>query len=310
VILVGAGASYGALDLPEARPPLGNRLFPVLVEAFPQTWGRLPPDVVEMFDNPDAGFERGMELLWQRSEAQNALLDMSVYFTRYRLLPGTNRYLSLLMFLRSYGSAVEQLSIGSLNYETLLEHSLTRANVPCFYAGWADAGPGYVRVIKPHGSCNFVPDFGGAVIQGISFSNVGVALAGANVKVVHLDEVEQEVRTTGFPSVMSLYAPGKKDVVCPEFGGRLRAEWVSAVGAAEAIVVIGARPMLESDHHIWDSILASQARIALIGGEFDCLQEKVGDRLTPLGEKFEDGLDPLKDWLSDLLSTRDGRRPP
>jgi hypothetical protein len=42
VVLVGAGASYGAFDYAKARPPLGDDLFDELVAAFPGTWGNLP----------------------------------------------------------------------------------------------------------------------------------------------------------------------------------------------------------------------------------------------------------------------------
>jgi hypothetical protein len=75
------------------------------------------------------------------------------------------------------------------------------------------AGPliGALR-IKPHGSCSFVADTGSNVFIGtkITGGGLGTQYFEGLPKCVRPDQVPGEMQT-GFPSVMSLYAPGKQD---------------------------------------------------------------------------------------------------
>jgi len=298
VILVGAGASFGAFDVPSRRPPLGDDLFESLVGAFPDTWGSLPDAVVATFRSD--GFELGMAALREEAvHTQDSLIDMSIYFSAFRLLPGVNRYLALTVLLQSLGPSVE-FSFASLNYETYLEQSLARIGLGVLYGGEPRAGvdEAFVRVIKPHGSCNFVADTGTNTFEGVTMVGGQAYIAGAPLKAVSLDEVAK-ARETGFPSAMSLYAPGKPDMICPEFVARIREDWKSTIRDADAIVVIGARPMLDSDPHIWIPIIDSSAPFALIGGDGATVHPVVGDRLTLLGDTFASGLNPLRSWLRD-----------
>jgi len=300
VVLFGAGASYGAFDNPSQRPPLGNELFPKLAATFPETWGCLPEDVVADFHSGDSGFENGMAALREEAvHTQAALIDMGRFFASFRLLPGTNRYLAIVKFLQSLGPNVE-FSFGSLNYETCLEQSLGRAGLGVLY--WEQAPESdrarLVRVTKPHGSSNFVVDTDTNTFVNVRIVGGGSYVVGARLKFVPLHDVAKATES-GFPPAMSLYAPGKPNLVCPEAVERLRGEWEVAVGAADVVVVIGARPMLESDPHIWRPIENSRAPIALIGSDYDPLKQAVRDRLHVIGDTFAAGLDPLKRWLTD-----------
>jgi hypothetical protein len=284
IVLVGAGASYGAFDNPSLRPPLGGELFSKLVAAFPESWGSLPNKVAAEFRTEDAGFELGMAALREEAEhTQAALIDMGTFFASFRLLPGVNRYLALAKLLEFREPDV-QFSFGSLNYETYLEQSLGRAGRQVLYWGEPplDSEGPFIRVVKPHGSCNFVVDTGTNTF--INFRVVGgqTYISGAPLKVVPLDNVVKGP-STGFPSAMSLYAPGKPDLVCPEFVSRFRADWQSAVTGADAILVVGARPMLGSDPHVWVPVTDSSSPVGLVGGDAESLRQVIGGRLSVLG---------------------------
>lgn len=303
VLLVGAGASYGAFDDESHRPPLGDQLFAHLVRFFPETWGKLPEQMQSEFRKPADGFELGMSALREDGKhTQKALIDLGTFFERFRIPSGINRYIALAARLESLGPNVEY-AFASLNYETCLEQSLTQSDKTCFYWDDPPKGPArfYVRVVKPHGSCNFVVDTGTNMFFNNSFEIVGIYVGGSGcrLKVVPLEEVASAAKT-GFPSAMSVYASGKPDMICPDFVARLRTDWREIVAVADMVVVIGARSNIASDPHIWQPIVEGKAMIAYIGGHELSLQEFVGSRLTYLGNTFQGGLDPLKDWLVGL----------
>jgi hypothetical protein len=301
VFLLGAGASKGAFDDPAFQPPLGTDLFGCLVEAFPNTWGALPDHVAADFHDEDFGFEKGMAALREEGEAtQRALIDMSVYFSRFRIPhTGTNRYLDLFKGVNLLASTAS-LTVGSLNYECLAEMSLCALGDATYYWGAPpNAASRSVRVIKPHGSCNFVADTGTNSITNVTFHGVGHYVESL-VKVVGLDEVVGG-QLTGFPSVMSLYAPGKPDVMCHGFMQLLRTDWASAVNDADVLVVVGARPAVGSDSHIWQPILNSSALVLFIGDLDPVFQSEVGLRLSVLNTRFDSGLPSLMETLRALL---------
>src|SRR5665213_3074620 len=108
-LLVGAGASYGAFDADDLRPPLGDSLFTELVAKFPHTWGALTDSVVEIFSSRDHGFERGMGELWAHDDGrvQPLLLDLAMYFAPMRPPTfGVNRYANLAARLHDRGLLV------------------------------------------------------------------------------------------------------------------------------------------------------------------------------------------------------------
>jgi hypothetical protein len=303
VVLVGAGASVGAFEDGYARPPLGIQLFGRLVERYPATWGDLSEAITAEFQLPDAGFERGMAALWKEGmSTQAALIDMSIYFAEFRIPPhGTNRYFAVARMLDALGQDVDY-TFASLNYEILLEQSLGLAGHGVYYWGTPDGSlPRPVHVIKPHGSSNFAVDTGTNTFAGNTFSGVTSAyIVGAPLKVVDIAEVPQ-CAVTGFPAAMSLHAPGKPSPICPKFAARFREDWATAVMNADVLVVIGARPVLESDPHVWSPVIDSDVRIIYAGGttdeDFRAFAPLVENRLTLLGDTLASAMEPLRTWL-------------
>ena len=287
-VLCGAGGSYGEFDNVDLRPPLGNQLFSVLVGRYPATWGALPPEISSEFaedeDNQNK-FELGMAALREEGiHTQACLIDMSIYFASFRLLPGVNRYVALIKCLDRLSDR-DSYCFGSLNYETLLEQSLLRVGHSVIYQGDGAGAESPITVLKPHGSCNLVVDPRSNAFHGNTFQNVGAYIAGAPLKCVDLDEVAASAES-GVPSAMSLYAPGKPDLVCPEAVAAMRSEWQDMAASSDLLISIGARPN-PADQHIWQPILTSSATVAFVGEADSTFDEQVGDRLDLLGQTFE-----------------------
>jgi hypothetical protein len=303
VILVGAGASVGAFDLQSSKPPLGSQLFTTLSESFPETWGSLRVAVSNEFLT--SGFELGMAAL--RAEPvsiQGPLIDMGVFFANFRIpSPGVNRYFALVKLLDSLSVSPDYV-FASLNYETLLEQSLGKAGHPTNYWGTPPPNlPKPIRVIKPHGSSNFAFDQGTNRFRNNTFIGVGtyVGGGGARLKVIDIDRVREEAES-GFPPAMSLYAPGKPDLVCPEFVASLRNDWASEVADSDLIVVIGARPQLTNDVHIWTPILDSNSDILFVGSVEPDFEAGVESRIKIRVDTFESGLPLVRDFFRETLS--------
>jgi hypothetical protein len=166
--LFGAGASKGAGAIDPFPPPLGGCLYDELVEAFHDTWGALEEDERDTFGGDGPGFEAGMQLLWEKFDARAspAIVDMAIYFSRFRPpLDQSDCYSRLMISLNALG-LVENVCAATLNYECLLEVAAARAGLAINYGG--EGRPGVLGLLKPHGSCNFL--IGG----GMKFNNVTI----------------------------------------------------------------------------------------------------------------------------------------
>ena len=304
-ILIGAGASVGAFDAPNLRPPLGADLYDALRAEYADSWGCLTPSLDSKFREADFGFEQGMNALWKEGgdQTQPALIDMSAYFTRFRIeeevLP--NRYFELTHLLQNIclGST---WFWGSLNYEVLLECTLLAMGYSPFYQGDHpdNGGPNPALVLKPHGSCNFVPAIGPVTFQGPMKMKGGHIWIDADLDVKDLDEVEAFCRTTGFPAGMSLYAEGKHSPVIWRALEAIRLQWQAEVQTADAMLIIGANPVPEKDPHVWRGIVEGNMPVALVGTCDDTFSENLAERLVVLGGHFETSIGAIREWVTEL----------
>lgn len=82
LVLFGAGASFGSVDVRPEPPPLGPKLLAKLQQAFPR-WADLPPPAVQIFASD---FEEGMAYLRSNLDEQlpGLLRDMGLYFLQFR----------------------------------------------------------------------------------------------------------------------------------------------------------------------------------------------------------------------------------
>lgn len=234
---------------------------------------------------------------------------MTIFFSRFGTPPDAlNRYRTLFALLRSLDLDV---TIASLNYEVIAEASLVFEGWYPFYEEPAPANPPFplIRMIKPHGSCNLLPNLGTNRILHVTAGKPGEVFSGTpgelfkgSCKQVDLEEVERIINEeVDLSAAMSLYAPGKPTVVCAESVARMRVDWRTAAEQADVLLAIGASPALESDPHIWDPLVHHpSAPLLFIGDPGDELPPLIGSRLVCLGPTFEAGLAPLEDHLSAL----------
>jgi hypothetical protein len=279
---------------PEA-PPLGGQLYDCLRTTFPESWGSLiEPEEHEAFQAAPP-FEQGMGMIWEKRDerAQLLITDMALYFCRFSLGAGTNAYSRLLTVLQ--GRKVEA-AFATLNYDCLLELALNRAGlgVEYFLSG---GGRGGAPVMKPHGSCNFVPAGLGQTIQMRNVRFSGGAYHQGPLNAIPPTEVAS-LYTAGpsMPPAVSLFSPGKPTPVGSDDIDRIRVHWETSVGEADFVVVVGARPVL-ADEHVWDPILSSSADVWHVGGtsgnDFEDYEKRLGRRFTKLAGTFEEGLRSL-----------------
>lgn len=207
-------------------------------------------------------FETGMgELVktegWKTS---GVLRDMAVFFSRFEA--GINNFYAQL--IRAVLTTGTQAVFSTLNYDTLLEQSISHVGLRTTYTGRLPAPVNNLLVLKPHGSCNWVPTLrpGGITVRNISF-DLGPGRAIIDGEVTAYSD-PQEVRDfcereNSFAPVMALYALGKKFWYCPSFCEAVIANWRAELKKASRVIIIGVR-VNPADSHIWGPLATAPAK--------------------------------------------------
>ena len=157
------------------------------------------------------------------------------------------------------------------------------------------------ELLKLHGSCNFIPrgmtvarSNDAKLVLGSSNLNLGM-------EIVHPEKAEEELSKAGIVPAMSLYARGKKNISCEKQILTMQGKFQEITQSAKAIFSIGVRPNAD-DHHVWDYIVKSNAKINLIAGNEHC---KEWLTLYPnwkyIGEKFNPSFNELCNNINVLL---------
>jgi hypothetical protein len=293
--LIGAGASHGCGRVEPEPPPLGDSLYGWLRE-HSGTWRAIGGPLHDSFTEH---FEQGMYEAWMNysDTVQDLLVDMARAFAAFKPpSDGSDLYTLLLRSLIA-NRVLGQTVFASLNYECVLDQAAWNLGLPVSYTS-RGRQKGAVVVLKPHGSCNLLPDTGTNVFEDIRFSNVGHYFEGP-VAPVPLARIEQ-LEHGSLPPAMSLYAPGKHTPVAHEWVARVRDEWRKAAIGSYAIAVIGVRPIWD-DTHIWQPIIESKAHVWYVGGDADhqTLVARV-TRSEHLGRTFDEAISPLGQRLKAL----------
>jgi hypothetical protein len=292
VILFGAGASYGSGAVDPQPPPLGDQLFDLLARTFPASWGALSNDDQARFRE---SFELGMgALLATGSHSVPPMMqEFAVLFSRYQVRPG-NAYSALIESLEKTGKLADT-SFASLNYECLLEWALMLRRRPVAYFG---PRQGFLDVWKLHGSCNFLPGPGLHVAPastGITFSGSGLKFD-SGIEPVEPSTVGHRLRQTGLYPAMAYYAQGKDIQMSEPSILMVQRMYAEAVARATSVAVVGARPNVD-DHHVWDPLSSTRARVLLVGGKDayeDWRNRRRADRPTEyLADRFSEAFEPL-----------------
>jgi hypothetical protein len=241
-------------------------------------------------------FEQGMGMLWEKRDdrAQLLITDMALYFCRFSLGAGPNAYSRVVTILQ--GRRIEA-AFATLNYDCLLELALNRAGLGVDYL-LSSGGRGGAPVMKPHGSCNFVPAGLGQTIhmRNVRLSGGRAYTQGPLMAVPPTEVASYYEAGPSTPPAVSLFSPGKPSPVGSDEIDRIRARWKAHTGEADFVVVVGARPVL-ADKHVWDPILSSSADVWHLGGtsgnDFDDYEKQLGRRVTKLARTFGEGLRSL-----------------
>lgn len=259
LVLLGAGASHGSEpSRAHKTPPLGNDLFSALVE-LGGVASKIPDDIKEVFEQ---GFELGMALFNERIDFQLQAFhrELSSYLADF--VPSTDSYyIQLLRHLIG-----RNVIFSSLNYDMMLEEAAAMLGRNVYYG--IERIPNAVRIIKPHGSINFWPDFPPEMFKNCTFSGVGTALKAPVKPVDRLSAKHRCTVDTSFSPAISMYARGKKVSVCPDFVQNQQMLFSTACRRASRIIIVGVR-VVADDSHIWDPILKSGSEVTYFGNGAD-----------------------------------------
>ena len=259
LVLLGAGASHGSEpNRAYKTPPLGNDLFGALTE-LGGVASRIPDDIKEVFEQ---GFELGMALFNERIDVQLQAFhrELSSYLADFIPSPDSY-YIQLLRHLVG-----RNVIFSSLNYDMMLEEAAIMLGMSVSYG--IERMPNAIRVIKPHGSINFWPDFPHEMFENCTFSGGGSALK-APVKPVDRSSAKYRCGVdTSFSPAISMYAKGKRVSVCPDFVQDQQMMFSTACRRASRIIIVGVRVVAE-DSHIWEPILTSGSEVIYFGNGAD-----------------------------------------
>jgi hypothetical protein len=165
VVLLGAGASFGSLDASPSVPPLGFGLFDALASRTGLA-ASLPDDLKAKFR---ANFEAGMAAYYEYSggDVMRFQRELAHYMAEFE--PGPES---------AYVRLIEKLGISrcilcTLNYDLLIELSASHVGHNTAYT--TTNSPGFLRLLKLHGSCNFWPHMPGITIKNSTFKRSGRA---------------------------------------------------------------------------------------------------------------------------------------
>ena len=246
-------------------------------------------------------FEAGVaQLRTSRSPRDLAafLRDLARYFVQFT--PGPNSYYRRLT--RAVIDADAQPVFATLNYDLLLELAILAEGRSVAYSG-LPIPERHFAVLKPHGSCNFLPDLGSTTIRNssIGFTNTGAALiapikiAARQSDVVHFCDTEDSIAPA-----LAMFEKGKQVPFCPSFVQGQLAAWGKHLAEADRAFIVGVRVNAE-DGHIWGPLSRCAADLYHVGPDeagFMSWAKQVGrNKVHHLANTFAESLTTLPDLL-------------
>ena len=187
--------------------------------------------------------------------------DLAAYLAQFT--PGAaNVYRTLIEAL-----GVQRVVYSTLNYDLLFELSAASMGLITQYG--VVARPHQVRLLKPHGSCNFWPDIPVEMFKGLKIHRSGRADVSAPVRPLnHQQTVRRCVEDDSFSPAIAMYAEGKAVRVCPDYVEAQQLKWSTTAARAKHVFVSGVK-VHRSDGHIWDVLAKSTASVTYFGLKWD-----------------------------------------
>lgn len=259
VIVLGAGASHGSVDVIGGTPPLGAHLFEALEQKEGSKAASLSPELKAKFKTD---FETGMRDFFEESEGNVMAFQRELAQYLASFTPGPlNVYRLLLDAFRNIDT-----TYCSLNYDLLLEICAHQMGM---MPGYGPVFPdGIVKILKIHGSSNFWPEIPTQFknVQLYGSKNADVV---ANVSVLNQNKTLLRcISDDSFAPSMSMYAKGKRVLISPSFIDDQLKAWNRAANEADFIFIVGVKVHLV-DEHVWKVISSSEATVAYFGFESD-----------------------------------------
>jgi len=281
----------------------------LIAAQYPKEWGSesyLGQKWATQF-RKDEDIEKTMSENVLPNEPSLSLLEwhrpVAKFFAQYRLDgSGNDMYSLLLSGLRSKG-LLGRLFLGSINYDCLLEQAMIELGLSHNYMLNDRAPEGSLPLAKIHGSCNFITDDLSSRRHLLTIANAWIECGFTALPVLGLEGCLRERfsrNKQAFFPVLGLYSPDKPSIVASFIIQNLRKALAEKIRAATKVVLIGLRPNLENDPHLWYPVKQSQAlKIGYVGckDDYGALRGLQG-RADHLAEKFIDGVAQVLEYLS------------
>lgn len=255
-ILFGAGASFGS-EKRRATPPLGDALFNAL-DALGGAYSKLSN--IQKASFRKNGFEIGMLSIPNNSTIINPLQkELAIYLSSFSISKD-NAYRQL---FKTLGNKTKKLNIMSLNYDLLIEKSLSHVGDGFLRYGVFD---NETSILKVHGSSNFTPATDGfmgsvSIIDCDSFVNSG----GIRVLKSH-EEIKEWCnlpQNQVLSPVMCMYNKEKREVINKNNLKSFKDEYNKAILASNLIIIVGVK-YIPHDNHIWDNVMSSNTKLIIV----------------------------------------------
>jgi len=305
VFVFGAGASYGAENVLPQAPPLGADLYDALATEYPKQWGVESHLGKKWANHFRTHFELTMyEEVMPRVPSLDLLewhRPMAEFFARYHLAGGQKDMYSVLVSALTTSGCLTRVTLGSLNYDCLLEQAIAGLGLAIDYTCDASTSRRFVPVAKIHGSCNFITDDLFSRRAYLTSAGSAIECSFRPLPLENLvDQLVEKFATynSAYYPVLGIYAQDKPSIVAGAKLQKLKNMLADRIRRANVLAFIGVRPN-PRDPHLWDPVAESRAStIAYVGGdaEFEALR-KLQKRAEHLARTFEDGALAVVDVL-------------
>ncbi|HBT3782571.1 SIR2 family protein [Klebsiella pneumoniae] len=257
-LLFGAGASFGSRKCFPHVPPQGAKLFEAL-ENLKGAFYALPSDTKDIFRNE--GFEAGMLGIPNDNRIITPLQkELALYLSSFTI-ENDNAYLRLFKKIRLH---IPKITISTLNYDLLIEQALLGYNIGFTY----DIGESVVKLLKLHGSSNFLPE----LPEGVNISGNVMIGCGSFIETNRMNAVMthseikvwcQNPRNSELAPAIAKYERNKGVPFNSGAIKKVQSIYHSTVMNSSLLIVIGAR-YLSHDEHIWKCIEKSNSKVIVV----------------------------------------------
>ncbi|MDA1117440.1 MAG: hypothetical protein O2979_05440 [Proteobacteria bacterium] len=206
-----------------------------------------------------ASFEAGMAAYYEYADGDVMRFQRELAHYMAEFVPGRGN---------AYVRLVEELGLSrcilcTLNYDLLIELSASRLGHNTAYT--SAHSPGFLRLLKPHGSCNFWPHMPGITISNSTFKRSGRADIQAPIRPLSQQEtINKCVTEDSVAPAIAMYAEGKPVKISPDYVEEQQRMWGQAIAEASRVCVAGAH-IHPPDSHIWTPLSKTKAALFYFG---------------------------------------------